>query len=164
MNTQNIKKFAFGLVVAAGLTVTTMSTAQAQDWNRRGSGRQVQQQNVGNGQVDSNGNIDRNRNGIDDRYETRDGRVDINQNGIADQDEQNGRFVNPSRNGNRAYGNANYQFNNAAAQQGYRDGLSRGQDDFRNHRKLTPNNFVQFRNGDAAYRDAFNRGYTEGCR
>lgn len=171
---KNIRKYAFGLVMTAGLTVGAMNTAQAQDWHNRGGN--VQQRNGGYGQVDSNGNIDRNRNGIDDRYETRDGRVDINQNGVADQDEQNGRYRN-GRNGNYGYNNDRYNdygnrngrynngsngYNNFEVQQGYRDGLNRGQEDARSHRSPSPFNSEHFRNGDAAYREGFSRGYNEG--
>src|SRR5689334_17950598 len=176
----NIKKFAFGLVVAAGLTVSTMGTAQAQDWRHRG---QVQpQRNGGYGQVDSNGNIDRNHNGIDDRYETRDGRVDINQNGVADQDERNGRYGRNNgnygrndqygRNGswgrndgyNRNdgyYGNGGYGVNSGEFQQGYRDGLTRGREDAQTNRAMDPNNSSHYRNGDQAYRAGFERGFYE---
>lgn len=172
---KNFKKYAFGLAVAAGLTVTGISTAQAQDWQRRGDNRQGQvqrQRGQASGQVDSNGNIDRNRNGIDDRYETRDGRVDINQNGVADQDENNRGYGNQGRYDNRGYGNGNYRgysnasygYNNGELQQGYRDGLNRGQEDARSHRAASPYNSEHFRNGDAAYREGFSRGYNEGYR
>jgi hypothetical protein len=135
MNVQNIKKYAFRLVVAAGLTVIVMSTSQAQDrrrrggWDRQGQAQQQDQRRRNDcyGQVDRNGNIDRNHNGIDDRYETRDGRVDINQNGIADQDENNGRYGRDrGYNGNGGYyGNRGYGNNNSEFQKGYMDRRSR---------------------------------------
>src|SRR5215210_5918168 len=85
MTIQNFKKTAFGIALALGFVITTglssLTTVQAQD--RRGG-----QRGASNDQVDRNGNIDRNRNGIDDRYETRDGRVDRNQNGVADENER----------------------------------------------------------------------------
>jgi hypothetical protein len=49
-------------------------------------------------------------------------------------------------------------------QRGYRDGLNRGQEDARSHRSATPYNSEHFRNGDAAYREGFSRGYNEGYR
>ncbi|MBK9707603.1 MAG: hypothetical protein IPO77_11515 [Acidobacteria bacterium] len=69
-----------------------MPSAQAQGWqwprgtDRRGQSQQQdqRQRNDGYGQVDRNGNIDHNRDGIDDRYQTnRDPRIDRNGNSIA---------------------------------------------------------------------------------
>src|SRR5437588_2099764 len=59
------------------------------------------------------------------------------------------------------YGN-NYGYNNAEAQQGYRDGLTRGREDAQSRRTPTPNNSQHFREGNAAYRQGFARGYQEG--
>src|SRR5215470_8316124 len=98
MNIQYFKKYAFALALGVGFVtapgLSGLSTAQAQDYPRRQNRRDDVERRVEPrrndgyyGPVDRNGNIDLNRNGIDDRYETRDGRVDINQNGIADQDE-----------------------------------------------------------------------------
>ena len=81
--------FAGGFIVGAG----ALSNTDAQEW------RWKQHRRV---QVDRNGNIDRNHNGIDDRYEVR-GRVDRNRNGIPDQDERNW----TNRNGNRYRNNVN---------------------------------------------------------
>jgi len=115
------------------------------------------------GQVESTGNIDRNKNGIDDRFETRDGRVDINQNGVADQDENNGRYDRDRG----SYGNNGYDrnrgngMNNADFQQGYRDGLNRGREDALSNRAMTPNNSSHFRSGNPSYRAGFERGFNE---
>ena len=47
-------------------------------------------------------------------------------------------------------------------QKGYRDGLNRGGEDARSGRYPTPNNSEHFRNGNAAYRQGFARGYQVG--
>jgi hypothetical protein len=47
-------------------------------------------------------------------------------------------------------------------QRGYRDGLDRGREDARSGRYPTPNNSEHFRNGNAAYRQGFARGYQIG--
>jgi hypothetical protein len=47
-------------------------------------------------------------------------------------------------------------------QKGYRDGLDRGREDARSGRYPTPNNSEHFRNGNAAYRQGFARGYQVG--
>ena len=82
---------AIGFIAGAG----AFSNADAQSW------RWKQHRRV---QIDRNGNIDRNRNGIDDRYEVR-GRVDINRNGIPDQNERNwtNRNANRYRNNRSGY-------------------------------------------------------------
>src|SRR5215831_15920875 len=49
-------------------------------------------------------------------------------------------------------------------QKGYRDGLNRGGEDARSGRYPTPNNSEHFRNGNAAYRQGFARGYQVGYR
>ncbi|HKQ80270.1 MAG TPA: hypothetical protein VJ810_41640 [Blastocatellia bacterium] len=94
MNTHNFKQYAFTLALGLGFALapglSSFSTAQAQNNPRRQNRREVERRgeqrrnDAYHGPVDSNGNIDLNRNGIDDRYETRDGRVDINQDGRAD--------------------------------------------------------------------------------
>lgn len=188
MNVKNIKKFAFGLVVAATVSVTGFSFAQAQDgrWerNRRDNDqnerrdRRDQGRNDGyNGQVDRNGNIDRNRNGVDDRYENnrnsrvdRNGNIDRNRNGVDDRYENNRRYGrNDGYYGNGGYGNGGYNNgsyggygNSAEAQKGYRDGLDRGQEDLRDRRRADPNNSSHYRNGSREYKAGFRRGYTEG--
>src|SRR5215831_14267060 len=105
------------------------------------------------GPVEATGNIDRNKNGIDDRYEAY-GQVDLNQNGIPDswegyhQDGPNrGHYSNDGYYGNSGYygnrgandgyngnwGNRGYYgnrgYDNVDLQRGYSDGLSRGRDD-----------------------------------
>jgi hypothetical protein len=72
-----IKKVALALVLVGSSIVGLSATANAQ--GRRNGDR-------GSGPVEATGNIDRNRNGIDDRYEAQ-GQVDLNQNGIPDNQE-----------------------------------------------------------------------------
>jgi hypothetical protein len=138
------------------------------------------QRNGGYGPIESTGNIDRNKNGIDDRYETQ-GQVDINRNGVPDSQENYGRFGQGpydqrgnydrfERNGRGLGNDGHYEYgnrsivNNAEYQQGYRDGLSRGRDDARTNRAMTPNNSSHYRNGSASYRAGFERGFYEAYR
>ena len=90
MNTQNFKKYAFALLLGMGFVLasglSSFSTAQAQNYPQRQNntefGRCIERhRNNDYGPVGRNGNVDLNRNGIDDRYEV-DGQVDINQNCI----------------------------------------------------------------------------------
>src|SRR5262249_4097709 len=59
------------------------------------------------------------------------------------------------------YGGGNFGY---WEQKGYRDGLDRGREDARSGRYPTPNNSEHFRNGNAAYRQGFARGYQIGFR
>jgi hypothetical protein len=72
-----IKKVALALVLVGSSIVGLSATANAQGRSNR---------DRGSGPVEATGNIDRNRNGIDDRYEAQ-GQVDLNQNGIPDNQE-----------------------------------------------------------------------------
>lgn len=47
---------------------------------------------------------------------------------------------------------------------GYRDGLDRGEEDARDHRRFDPNNSEHYRDGNEAYREGFRRGYADGYR
>jgi len=169
MNIQNFKKYAFALfmgvsfVLASGLS--SFSTVQAQNYQRRQNntefGRCIERhRNNDYGPVGSNGNVDLNRNGIDDRYEV-DGQVDINQNCIPDNEENNGRFGRDrGYNGNNGvFGNRGY--NNSDFQQGYREGLDHGRIDARANRAMNFNNSKYYRSGNTAYRDGFERGCSE---
>ena len=163
MNTQNIKKYTLALALGAGFGLTTFTTANAQNYQRRQDRREVerrgdQRRNDANyGPVDSNGNIDRNRNGIDDRYEVN-GQVDINQNGIPDSAENLRRDRGYNGN-NGAFGNHGY--NNSEFQQGYRAGQARGREDAYANRRMNFNNSTFYRNGNAAYRAGFEQGCNE---
>jgi len=174
----NVKKVivSLGLVGSLIIGMGLFSSANAQ--GRRGERqRNIERRGGSNGQVESTGNIDRNKNGIDDRYETRDGRVDINQNGVADQDENNrrydrnrGYYGNDGYYGNRGYGNdgyygnRGYNVNNAEFQKGYRDGLDRGRKDAQTNRAMDPNNSSHYRSGNVSYRAGFERGFFEAYR
>src|SRR5689334_9897422 len=172
MNT--LRKTILSVVLAGGfiLGAGVFSTANAQDW------RWNRQRNRDYGQVDRNGNIDRNRNGIDDRYEVN-GQVDINRNGIPDNQEgyyRNGRnrgyngyygtggYRDYGYYGNGGYYGGGYGYNNYDIQRGYRDGLDRGFEDAHSGRYPSPNNSQHFRIGNAAYREGFSRGYNIGYR
>jgi hypothetical protein len=174
MNMDRLKKgiVSMALVGSFILGAGMVNDANAQDrrWERQ---RRIEQQRRG-GVVESTGNIDRNKNGVDDRYETRDGRVDINQNGIADQDEgydgrygrDRGYYGNDRYGRDRGYyGNDGYYDrygrNNAEFQKGYRDGLDRGRSDALTNRAMDPNNSSHYRRGNASYRAGFERGFYE---
>lgn len=49
-------------------------------------------------------------------------------------------------------------------QDGYNDGLNRGREDARDHRRFDPNNSEHFRDGNGEYREGFRRGYADGFR
>jgi hypothetical protein len=144
------KNGAFALVLMGSFAFGLSATANAQ--GRRDRDR-------GYGPVEATGNIDRNRNGIDDRYEVN-GQVDLNQNGIPDNQEGyrgRGRGYNGSWGNYGQYGNRGY--NNFDFQRGYSDGLSRGRDDALTNRAMTPNNSSHYRSGSPAYRAGFERGF-----
>src|SRR5690349_12452001 len=112
MRSNTLKKGIVSLALTGSfiLGVGAFNKADAQDW------RHQRQRRMNCGQVDRNGNIDCNRNGIDDRYEVN-GKVDRNQNGIPDQNERYGR---------RGYNNYNnYRNNGAVRQVGYYDRFGR---------------------------------------
>jgi hypothetical protein len=165
------------------LGVGAFSSADAQDWRWERQRRIEEQRRNGNyGPGDRNGNIDRNRNGIDDRYEAY-GQADINQNGVPDSRENYGRsrrnrgyYGNDGYYGNRGYGNDGYYGNrgygndgyyggnNSEFQKGYRDGLDRGRKDAQTNRVMDPNNSSHYRNGNGSYRAGFERGFYQAYR
>jgi len=49
-------------------------------------------------------------------------------------------------------------------QDGYYDGLNRGREDARDHRRFDPSNSEHFRDGNGEYREGFRRGYADGFR
>src|SRR5215510_666177 len=61
------------------------------------------------------------------------------------------------------YGYGNYGYS-SEEQRGYRDGLNRGREDAQTRRIADPNNSSHYRNGNAAYRAGFYRGYFVGYR
>lgn len=184
---QKFKKYSFALALGLGLLVgpglADFSEVQAQNprprqdrrndrWerDRRQDQRRVYGQNDGySGQVDRNGNIDRNRNGVDDRYENNrnseldyNGNIDRDRNGVDDRYENYGGYDNYGRYENYDYGNYGGYGDNAEAQKGFRDGLNRGREDARDRDQFNPNNSSHYRRGNAAYRDGFLRGYRQG--
>ncbi|HQR36572.1 MAG TPA: hypothetical protein PLK30_27855 [Blastocatellia bacterium] len=178
----NLKRNLLSLALTGSFIVGlgALSNADAQGRQRRN------EQPQRGGQVESTGNIDRNKNGIDDRFESRDGRVDMNQNGVADDNEygrygqNNGRYGrnqgydnrgygnqgNYGNRGNYGYGNGDYGYNNNNAdfQRGYRDGSDRGREDAQTRRAMTPNNSSHYRSGNQAYRAGFEQGFYESYR
>ena len=170
----NLKKGVLSLAIAGGLFLGAGAFT-----NANAQGRRWEQHRNDNHQRREYRN-DRNHDGINDRFETRRGRIDINRNGIPDRVERN-RYYRNNRNygyynyGYPGYGYNNYGYNNgyygynngygynsAEYQKGYRDGLDRGQEDARDHRRPTPNNSEHFRNGNSVYREGFSRGYNVG--
>lgn len=178
----NLKRNLLSLALTGSFIVGlgALSNADAQGRQRRN------EQPQRGGQVESTGNIDRNKNGIDDRFESRDGRVDMNQNGVADDNEygrygqNNGRYGrnqgydnrgygnqgNYGNRGNYGYGNGDYGYNNNNAdfQRGYRDGSDRCREDAQTRRAMTPNNSSHYRSGNQAYRAGFEQGFYESYR
>jgi hypothetical protein len=152
------------------LGVGAISTASAQDWRWQRQ-RQIEQQRRWE-QIQRQREIerqqrrnygyygDRNRNGVNDRYE-----IDRNRNGVADAYEygrngrNNGYYGNGGYYGNRGYGVNDYEY-----QKGYRDGLNRGREDAQTNRAMTPNNSSHYRSGNQSYRSGFERGFYEAYR
>lgn len=165
MKNKSWKKRIVALALAGGAVLGAGTFENANAQGRRGRGP-----------VESTGNIDRNRNGIDDRYEVN-GQVDINRNRIPDNEEgyYRGRrnrddwygddryYENRDRYGDRGgWYNRDRGYNNSADfQQGYRDGLNRGREDAQTNRAKTPNNSSHYRNGSSSYRAGFERGFYE---
>lgn len=168
---------ALGAVFVIAPAFSTFSTVQAQngrwqqqrrnDRNRNGVNDRYEQDRNRNGVADGY-EIDRNQNGVADGYETRRTGVDRNRNGVDDRYENDPRY----RNGNGGYygndgyygNNGNNGYNNAEVQKGYRDGLDRGRKDAQTNRAMDPNNSSHYRNGNQAYRAGFERGFNEAFR
>jgi hypothetical protein len=142
MNYRSFKKGLVSLaligtfILGAGLASTSL--VQAQDWRRMQERREIQRQ-----------------------------REWERQRRQAERERQ--RREREYRRGNDGYGNygnyGRYDENyNKDLQKGYRDGLDRGQKDAKTNRVPTPNNSSHYREGKAAYREGFRRGYEEGYR
>ena len=110
------------LLMVAGFSLAAGSTAQAQyrrDRNRNGVDDRYERDR--DWRRDRNRNVyDRNRNGVDDRYEQR-GVYDRNRNGVDDRYERNDGYYGTYGNNGR-YGG----YNQAAMKQGYQAGLNTG--------------------------------------
>jgi hypothetical protein len=135
MNTQKIKKYAFGIALALGFVVapgfSSLSSVQAQGrWDRRED------------------RWDRR----EDRWDRREGRWDRREGRWDRREDRWDRREDRWDDRNRDY------------QKGLRDGLRRGQEDLRDRRIADPNNSSHYRKGNDAYRAGFRRGYVQGYR
>jgi hypothetical protein len=162
------------LFCAFGFTLASGTTAQAQYRNddgqhRRDHDRDWRRDRRDQRRADTRGNVyDRNRDGIDDRYERNRGYGN------------NGVYGNNGRYGNGSYGNGSYGYNIAqiAQNQGYRDGLNTGASDGQRGQSYNPQRSHFYQNATYGYsssygnretykqyyRDGFQRGYQEGFR
>lgn len=166
---------AGAFVLSAGLADSAQVAAQDSRQEREQQRREEQLRRQGwDGRVDRNGNVDLNRNGVDDRFENnRDGyrhRSDRNRNGVDDRYEygrqRSGRYDNGGGyyDNDRYYGNGGGYRNSEEEQKGYRDGLDRGRKDAQTNRAMDPNNSSHYRNGNPAYRAGFERGFFQAFR
>ena len=157
-------------ILGAGMSKSTSAYAQigrnqcprGQEMARR---EEILRNRGWNGQLDRNGNVDLNRNGVDDRCETA-----LWQGGGYGNDRYGNRSYRndtydnyPYNRGGYNNGYNNYE-NSSEFQQGYRDGLTRGREDALSNRAMNPNNSMHYRNGDRAYRAGFERGFYEAYR
>ncbi|HVG31038.1 MAG TPA: hypothetical protein VM864_15110 [Pyrinomonadaceae bacterium] len=183
---------ALALLCAFGFTLAAGDTAQAQyrqdrgrresnrDWRRdrrdrdRGRGNVYDRNRNGVDDRYERGSVyDRNRNGVDDRYE-RGSVYDRDRNGVDDRYERNGGYYG----NNGGYGNGGYNVAQIAANEGYRDGLNTGASDGQRGQSYNPQRSHYYRNATDGYnssygsrstyqqyyRDGFVRGYQEGYR
>lgn len=157
----------FGLagtfMLGAGLA--NSANVAAQDWrgsqnrDRRDLSQQELQQReeqlrrMGwDGRFDRNGNVDLNRNKIDDRYED-----DLFRN---DHNDRNGYGSHENDRNYRERRSDNYGYNNEV-RRGYWDGIEQGRNASRLNRQVDLNYFSQYRNGGQAFREGFHRGFFE---
>jgi hypothetical protein len=155
--------FASTFTLCAGLSNSANVSAQdwrnncsnisRQEWERR---EEILRNRGWNGRVDNNGNVDLNRNGIDDRCED-----DLFLSDRYDYDRYGNRTYRAYPNNRGYYGNSRYS---NEEQLGYRDGLERGREDAFNNRRADPNNSSHYRNGSTAYREGFRRGFFQAYR
>jgi hypothetical protein len=147
------------LLMVAGFSLAAGSTAQAQYRHDRDDDRNRHERDR-DWRRNSNSNVyDRNRNGVDDRYE-RGSIYDRNRDGVDDRYERNGGYY-----GNRG-GYGNYGgYNQAALNQGYQDGLSTGASDARRGQSYNPQRSHYYREAPSqAFRQGFLQGYERGYR
>jgi hypothetical protein len=163
--------FVFALLCALGFTFIAGGTVQAQ--YRRDRDRREDNRDWRRDRRDRDRYVyDRNRNGVDDRYE-RSTVYDRNGNGVDDRYERNDGYYGRGGYGNRGYNVAQY-----AVEQGYRDGLNTGASDGQRGQSYNPQRSHYYKEatdgynssyGDRTtykqyYRDGFVRGYQEGYR
>jgi hypothetical protein len=164
---RSIKKIGGALItllMVAGFSLAAGSTAQAQyrrDRNRNGVNDRYERNR--DWRRDRNSNVyDRNRNGVDDRYE-RGSVYDRNRNGVDDRYERNGGYYGTYGNNGR-YGN-NGGYNQAAMNQGYQNGLNTGASDAQRGQSYNPQRSHFYREASSqAFRDGFVQGYEQGYR
>src|ERR1700749_722554 len=146
--------------MVAGFSLAASSTAQAQyrrDRNRNGVNDRYERNRYW--RRDRTRNVyDRNRNGVNDRYEQR-GVYDRNRNGVDDRYERNGGYY-----GNGRYGN-NGGYNQAAMNQGYQAGLNTGASDAQRGQSYNPQRSHYYKNASSqAFLQGFTQGYDQGYR
>jgi hypothetical protein len=155
------------LLMVAGFSLAAGSTAQAQyrqDRNRNGVDDRYERNR--DWRRERNRNVyDRNRNGVDDRYE-RGSVYDRNRNGVDDRYERNGGYYGTYGNNGRygGYGN-NGGYNQAAMNQGYQDGLNTGARDAERGQSYNPQRSHFYKEASSqAFRQGFLQGYDQGYR
>lgn len=185
MNWQKLKKGVAGatlavtLLLGGGAILGTTAQAQDRDWrrdDRRDNNRDNNRDWNRDGRRDNDRNRDRDRNRDWDRRRAEERAREIQR---ARELEWRRQQELARRRNNGYYGgyprtypyggyNGGYRnggsYNSYDEQKGYRDGLDRGQEDLRDHRRPDPNNSDHFRSGNAAYREGFRRGYAQGYR
>jgi hypothetical protein len=153
------------LLMVAGFSLAAGSTAQAQyrrDRNRDGIDDRYERNRDWRRDRNRSRNVyDRNRNGVDDRYER--GTVyDRNRNGVDDRYERNGNYGTYGNNGR--YGNYG-GYNQAALDQGYQNGLNTGASDAQRGQSYNPQRSHFYKEASSqAFRDGFLQGYDQGYR
>ena len=161
---------AFALVLMFGIGAATAPTAQAQDRNNRWDRNDRRDNDRRDWDRNDRRDRDRDRGDWYRRQQIERARAIERARRLAWEREQaRRRSYNYPRNypsygggyGDYGYGRG---YNNGEVQKGYRDGLDRGQEDARDRRNPTPNNSSHYRNGNAAYREGFRRGYEIGYR
>ncbi len=128
------------LLLVAGFSLAAGSTAQAQYRGDHDNDRYRRERDR-DWRRDRNSNVyDRNRNGVDDRYE------------------RNGGY------GNRGYGSYG-GYNQAAVNQGYQAGLNTGASDAQRGQSYNPQRSHYYKNASSqAFLQGFTRGYDQGYR
>jgi hypothetical protein len=157
------------LLMVAGFSMAAGSTAHAQyrrDRNRNGVNDRYERNRDWRRDRNRNSNVyDRNRNGVDDRYE-RGSVYDRNRNGVDDRYERNGGYYGTYGNNGRygGYGN-NGGYNQAAMNQGYQAGLNTGASDAQRGQSYNPQRSHFYKNASSqAFREGFMQGYDQGYR
>ena len=166
MKFNTLKTTGLFLTLAAAFLFTTSTTAFAQDWRWQDRGRWDDRQDR---REELRGYNDGLLRGRADSRERRAFNPNLFNRNI-DNDYRVGyrrgytegyREVNVRRDYDR-YGDN--RIDSRQELKGYNDGLDRGREDARDHRRLDPNNSSHYRDGNHEYREGFRRGYNEGYR